>query len=499
MYMKKTQLAMLIICMCMFICQMALAQESKSSIDSIINFPTSYLSKVQHKCADLEDNLTVKTEKYLQKLAKKEARLKKKLFRIDSVAANNCFAANPEQQYNALIQKMKSASGNNAGKLSGVYMPYIDSLKGSLSFLDNNPGLLKKSKVLPADVQASLTRLQQLQGKMQQADEIKEFIQQRKQQIKNYLGKYSHLPGGMTNDLNSYSKQAYYYNQQVKEYKETLNDPDKIMKTALTILNKVPAFTSFMKQHSMLASLFNIPGATGNADPTQAVTGLQTRDQVTQAFQNQAGVSGPNVNGMIQQNLQSAQGQVNTLKQKLNSLGGSDSDLDMPNFKPNSQRTKTFLQRLEYGTNIQSVQSSYFFPTTTDLGLSVGYKLSDKSTVGVGASYKMGWGKDVRHISITHEGVGLRSFLDLKLKGSFFASGGFEYNYQQPFNGLVPPSGGMEEATSWQQSGLVGISKILSLRSKVLKKSRLQLLWDFLSYQQRPQTQAFKFRIGYNF
>lgn len=491
----------LIIIFAVCLVQAARAQDSLSKVDKILNFPSSFFAKVNNKTAKLEASLTKQTEKYLQKLAKKESRLKRKLSKIDSAAAKNCFAADPEQQYNALIQKLKSESGSKVGALSGAYMPYIDSLKGSLSFLNDNPDLLKNSKILPADIQNSLSRLQQLQGKMQRADEIKEFIQQRKQTIKNYLSQNTHLPGSITNTFNDYKKQAYYYNQQVKEYKETLNDPDKIMNTALILLNKVPAFTSFMEKNSMLASLFNIPGASGNADPTQAVTGLQTRNQVTQAIQNQVGASGPNVNAMVQQNVQSAQGLVNTLKDKLNSLGGGNGDLDMPDFKPNKQKTKSFLQRLEYGTNIQSVQSGYFFPTTTDFGLSVGYKLNDKSTIGVGASYKMGWGKDIKHINITQEGVGLRSFLDMKLKGSFYATGGFEYNYQQPFDGLVPPTTGIHQAgaSDWQQSGLIGLTKILSLKSKVLKKSKLQLLWDFLSYQQRPQTQAFKFRVGYNF
>jgi hypothetical protein len=477
------------------------AQDSLSKIDNIINFSSSFFTKVNNKVAKLEDRLTKQTEKYLHKLAKRETRLKKKLSRIDSVAAKNCFAADPSRQYDVLVQKLKSAPTNKAGKLSGAYMPYIDSLKGTLSFLNDNPELLKNSKVLPADVQNSLTQLQQLQGKMQEADQIKEFIQQRKQTIKNYLSKQTKLPGSITNTFKDYSKQAYYYNQQVKEYKETLNDPDKAITTVLALLNKVPAFTSFMKKNSMLASLFNMPGAIGNVDPTQAVTGLQTRSQVTQAIQNQVGGSGPNVNAMVQQNLQSAQGQVNALKEKLNSLGGGGGDLDMPDFKPNKQKTKSFFQRLEYGTNIQSSQSSYFFPTTTDLGLSVGYKLNDKSTIGIGASFKMGWGKDFRHIVITQEGVGLRSFLDVKLKGSFYASGGFEYNYQQPFDGLLPSTDPMKQEgpNTWQQSGLIGVTKILSLKSKVLKKSKLQLLWDLLSYQQRPQTQAFKFRIGYNF
>ena len=476
------------------------SQDSVSAVDKIINFPDRFLARINNKTASLESSLTKQTEKYMQRLAKKEARLKRKLYKIDSVAAKKCFADDVAKPYNTLMQKLKSDSGAITRGFQGQYMPYIDSLKGSLTFLKNNPQLLANSKILPADVQKSLTQLQQLQGKMQRADEIKQFIQQRKQNIKNYLSQNSHLPAGITNDFKDYTKQAHYYTQQVKEYKETLNDPDKMLQTALTVLNKLPAFTGFMKKNSMLASLFNIPGAAGNPDPAQAVTGLQSRSQVTQAIQNQIGASGPNVNAMVQQNIQSAQGQVNTLRDKLNSLGGGSGDLDMPDFKPNNQKTKSFLQRLEYGTNIQSAQSSAFFPTTSDLGLSVGYKLSDKSTLGVGASYKMGWGRDWRHIAITQEGVGLRSFLDMKLKGSFYASGGFEYNYQ-PLTIAVaapPPSGGGREG-AWQQSGLIGISKVISLKTKVLKKSKLQLLWDFLSYQQRPQTQAFKFRIGYNF
>jgi hypothetical protein len=382
-------------------------------------------------------------------------------------------------------------------------MPYIDSLKGSLSFLNNHPQLLSSSKILPADVQKSLSNLQQLQGKMQQAEDIKGFLQQRKQQINNYLSHSTHLPANITGLCNDYNKQCYYYSEQIKEYKNILNDPDKMMKTALTLLNKVPAFTGFMQKNSMLASLFNLPTAPANgATASQVVTGLQSRSQVVSALQNQVGSTGPNVNAMIQGNVQSAQGQVNTLRDKLKSLGGGggSGDLAMPDFKPNNQKTKSFLKRLEFGTNMQSAQSSYFFPTTTDLGLSVGYKLNDKSTIGVGASYKIGWGKDIRHITLTQQGIGLRSYLDVKIKGSFYASGGWEYNYQ-PLSTADSSSRGIHDlvSTDWTKSGLMGLTKIVSLKSKTFKKTKLQLLWDFMSYRQRPQTPAFKFRVGYTF
>jgi hypothetical protein len=87
----------------------------------------------------------------------------------------------------------------------------------------------------------------------------------------------------------------------------------------------------------------------------------------------------------------------------------------------------------------------------------------------------------------------------VKLKGSFYVSGGFEYNYQPMNADSLSSNSGMHwnEISSWQQSGLVGISKVVSIKSKFFKKTKLQLMWDFLSYQQLPRTQPMKFRVGY--
>jgi hypothetical protein len=144
---------------------------------------------------------------------------------------------------------------------------------------------------------------------------------------------------------------------------------------------------------------------------------------------------------------------------------------------------------------MQTQSSNYYYPTTTDLGLSLGYRLTDASTVGIGVSVKIGLGSDISHINVAGAGAGLRSFLDIRLKGSFFVSGGMEYNYQQPYHSLTQ----LRSLNDWQQSGLIGLSKILSVKSKTFKKTKVQLLWDFLSYEQVPQTQPVKFRVGYNF
>jgi hypothetical protein len=169
--------------------------------------------------------------------------------------------------------------------------------------------------------------------------------------------------------------------------------------------------------------------------------------------------------------------------------------MDMPDFKPNDQKTKTFWKRIEYGVNFQTTHNNYYFPTVTDLGLSLGYKLGHSNFVGVGASYKLGWGNGIQHVALSSHGVELRSFLEIKIKGSFSATGGFEYNYTTPFTSFQD----IRQIQRWTQSGLIGISKTVSMKSRFFKQTKLQLLWDFLSYQQVPKTQPVLFRIGYNF
>jgi hypothetical protein len=200
-----------------------------------------------------------------------------------------------------------------------------------------------------------------------------------------------------------------------------------------------------------------------------------------------------NVHQTIHQNLRDAQSQLSQLKNKINQSGGGSNDMEMPDFKPNSQKTKSLRNRLELGTNLQTVKSNRYFPSTTDIGLSVGYKLNDKSVVGVGTSYKVGWGKDIKHITISHQGIGMRSFVDYKIKGSIWISGGGELNYRSNFKNLEI----LKNYSAWQRSALIGLSKKYKVSNKV--KGNMQLMYDLLWTEQIPRTQPVVFRIGYAF
>jgi len=455
------------------------AQEEEQPVNKILQVPDKIFGTIDKKTTGIEQNLVKQTEKYLTKLQRQEDKLRKKLWRKDSTLAKQVFDG-AEVKYNSL----KNLTGR-INKYQSVYSGHLDPVSTALSFLKNDQ--LKNLASNPA-LQNALNHFNSLQGKFNQTEQIKRFLAERQRLLKN---QFENL--GMVKELKRFQKQVYYYKAQVQEYQELFQNTSKLEAKLIGLALKAPLFKEFFAKNSMLASLFPNPGNSGTS--STGSFGLQSRAQVAAFIQTQMGISGPNANSMIQKNVQSAIGQIDAVRNKLNGLGGGGGDLEMPDFKPNDQKTKSFFKRLEYGTNLQTTRGSSWFPITSDLGLSVGFKMNDKNIIGLGASYKLGWGKNISHINITSQGAGFRSFLDVNIKKSLFVSGGFEYNYQQPFYSANI----LKELSSWQQSGLLGMSKMVSMKTKLFKKTKIQLLWDFLSYEQIPRTQAFKFRIGYSF
>ena len=481
----------LLVCIVTLLCfsySQANAQEENqqavvSNTSALLSLPASLLEHTDKKITDLEDRLQHSTTAYLHRLQKIENKLRKKLAKKDSLAAARVFG----DTYNK-YQQLEQSLNNPAGTLTQYkqYVPALDSMVTALNFLAQHKNLLQGKY---GEAEAVLSNLKGLQDKLQEASAIQQFLKERKQYLYEQLQSY-----GLLKQWGSYNKEAYYYAAQVQEYKNLLHEPDKLLLRAYSILNQLPAFQSFFKKYSELASLFGVPANYGNAG---SLAGLQTRADVQQLIQQRIQAGGPNAQNAIQENMQAAQEQLSKLQDKINKLGGNP-DMNMPEkFRANNLRTRTFWQRLEYSTNLQTQQSNYFYPTTTDLGLSIGYKINNHGTIGIGAAYKAGWGNGWNHIRLSQQGAGLRSFIDYRVKGSFFASGGYEFNYQ-PLNSEVVANNNALP-TGWTQSGLLGLTKIVSLKSKLFKKTKLQLLWDFLSYSQVPRTQAIKFRVGYNF
>jgi|GEM_PF-169299 hypothetical protein len=515
------------------------AQTPDSTLSKISNLPSRLFDRIEKKTASLNQQLNDQTQKYIRRMIRQEDRLRNRLSKMDSAGAAQLFA-NTGQRYGALAGRLQQDSGRKSMVIQGVYRPWTDSLQMVAGFMQEhasqpsvggelqnvNGQVQNLTSGVTGKLQGATSQLQALQAKFQDANILQQYMQQRQAQIQQYLSRYSNLPSSITNSFSQYKAQVYYYKQQVEIYRDILNDPDKMLQTALAVLDKVPAFSNFVKSHSMLSGI--VPG--GSAPPVTSAPekpgqGLPGRDQVLASLQEQMGKNGPSAEALAKKAMSSATesasggsgsssggsmgslgsigslaslGSVTSLSglaARLPGSGGGGGTTVDPGFKPNSEKGKSFGNRLEFGVNLQNTPSTYFFPTTTDLGVSLGYKLNDNNRVGVGASYKVGWAGDIHHIQVSSQGASLRSFLDVQIKRSWFVSGGLELNYQQPIYNIHL----LRNLDNWQPSGLIGFSKIISMKTKVFKNTKLQFLWDFLAYYQVPVAQPLVFRVGYSF
>ena len=448
---------------------------------SVTEVPAKYFQEVDTKAQSIDQSLTSQTTRYLNKLSSLEARILRKLHKADSSSAGRLPPTN-YQQLEAQMQHPVIGAG-----ASGVnYVPSLDTLQTTLKFLQSTQTGLSNS---PPQLTQATAQVQQLQANLNTSALVQQYITQRKQELAQLLSQYTHLPPGVTQAFTQFKATGYYYSQQVQQYKAMLNNPQKMEQTAIAVLSKLPAYQQYLTKYSILASLFQLPAGYGGST---ALQGLQTQSQI-QSLVQQAGATSGGSAGAVQQQLQGAQTQITNIQNSLAKYGAGGQNLDMPNFQPNSQKTKTFLKRIEYGVNVQFAKSAYDFPATGNLGLTIGYKINDKSTIGVGASYNIGLGTGWNFIQFTSQGAGLRSYMDWKIKKTYYVTGGYELNYMSQFANIEQ----LQNRSAWQPSALIGVEKKYKISSKLT--GNMQLLFDALYRQEIPQGQAIKFRIGYNF
>ena len=397
------------------------------------------------------------------RLSKQDAVIMQRL-RVVDPNLDQCL---PAADYEAIVNKVGAVSTT-----SRTYIGRLDSLHTSFQFFNNVSGVQQMANLQSAVDKSAL---------------IQQYVTQRQQAISQYLSRYSRLPDGVGKMLNGYKTSAYYYKQQMADLKAAISDPVKLEKDAYSRLSKLPAYQAFFAKHSLLASMFSIP--VGYGDST-ALAGLQTKDAVQQQLQGKVGHGG---NAALTGQMDQAYGNLKILQDNVAKYGIAGQTLDMPSTEPNSQATKRFANRLTYGCNLQVTKYSSYLPATGVLGGQLGYRLDDKKTVGVGLAYNLGVGQDVGHIHFSSQGIGLRSYAEICIKRSWYATGGYELNDLSAFHSI----GQLRQYSAWQSSALIGIEKKYRFSSKV--QGSLQLLFDALYRQEMPAGQAIRFRTGYSF
>jgi hypothetical protein len=429
--------------------------------------------------------------KLIAKLQLVETKASLQLKDVDSTAAMS-YLQQTKDAYANLLEKF---NGAKKGSAAGPYIPRLDSLQCLVSFLGAIPG--GKDQLNKA-----LKSIEGLKGDWLRGESIKSFLTERAATLNNLREQFPQLRG-IKGAAAKYSKELFYYKSRLNQWKEELNKPANWEATALKALNKVPVFQRFLRENSQLSSLFGMQ-SNGAPDMTAvAMNGMQTRATLQTLLQQRLGPAAENLEQQLASHAVAPGTGFMDIRDKITSLrsaGMTDEDASaMPAFKKNSQRTKPFLKRLEYGFDLQTgKRSAYQFPASNDLAISLGYRLNDRLVTGVGVAYKFSMGSAWNKINFTHDGIGLRSYLDWKLAapgkgnnvlfGNIWVSGGIEQNYWSRFENIAEL-----RSLAWQTSGLIGVSKKIQYKKKTAK---LQLLWDFL---QPAGNRAVVFRWGYNF
>jgi hypothetical protein len=461
--------------------------QQKADENSIALSPVAISATALSQQRDTYEKITLslqtRSDKVLETLFKDENRLRDRLGHKDSLRAAQLFADNA-----SIYQKLKNNLRPDSAAIPlhsiSSYIPRLDSMNVLTKLLQQKGAINGLSPGIGGKALALGTQLGQLQQQLQRADDIRQFTNARMQQLKDKLSGYD-----LGSKLSGMNKEVYYYQQQLEQYKGILRDKQKMTNLALTTIAKLPVYQELMQKNSWLSALFPMPAGTGTA---QALAGSQTRESVEQELMSRFGGLSANPIEYMQGQVASTQQGIDGLQDKFSRQGGlgNAADVTMPDFKPNGQKVKSFLQRLEFGFNMQSQPGTTILPTTSALGLTAGYNLSDRATVGLGASYNIGWGHSLDHIHMSSQGMSMRSYLDVKAKGSIWITGGLEYNYLPALDHLA----GLPPLDLWQKSALIGLTK----KYKVGKRNgNLQLLYDFLSNDHLPHTQPLLFRIGY--
>ena len=522
---KSTAAALHAICIVIIFACMPVSLYAQDASDapkeklSLFNFNTKAVDAVNKQYTKLQANVEKQSQKMLERMQQKEAKLKKKVAAKDSTKAAQLFNGDIDRQYADLQNKLSGKPDSSLKHPMQQYIPGLDSLQTSLDFLQSGNTTLPN---IPADnleqYKALSGRIQELQGRMQEASDIQNFIREKERSLKAQLQNT-----GLAKELTSINREVYYYQQRFSEYKAILNDKDKLKETLLSTVRNLPAFQKFWQKNSFLSQLFPAPSNSPGGGGLASLAGLQTRAGMQQILTQRFGTntsalsggSGSSLSptggaggGYLQQQMQNAQSQLNDLKSKLSeklgslSSEGANSDMTQPDFSPQATHTKSFFQRLEYGINFQSQQGTSLLPARTDITATIGYKLSDNKACGFGFGYRLGLGSGWKDIRLTNEGLNLRSYFDFKAKGSIWVSGGFEYNYMQSFGSLRSVYNNIDV---WQKSALLGLTKKAPLnppgggKQKKQREAKVQLLYDFLWNKQVPTGQQLVFRVGWGF
>lgn len=485
------------ICALLLYCVQGISQEPVD-IDVVVKKADRFRMKATEEASQISEEMLRISGRFEKKLSRYEKILAKYINKKDSLHQKaNMLLTNPLDK--SLLAKLSQSDSLLAQLKHGPYLQRVDSLQSMLGFL--------KGKKLPVNDQ--LDQLLAVKNRLGIINDYQEQLKQRQLQWLELLKTSSSLSNRLPKSFVRIQTDILAYKAKWQYWKEVVNNPAKIEQEALRVLTKIPAFQEFIQKNSELASLFGIPSNSSSV-AAAALPGLQTSSTLSEYIQTRMGNQSQTGQMIIDEMKATAMEEgpssdannpfsqltesVDKAKQQLNSGGTvGNPELSPGQLEKVALKSKGFKKRLEFTWNMQTGQRVRSFPVTNDLGLSLGYKILPKAVAGIGASYKFGLGS-WQKISLTHEGMSIRSFFDwrisspnAKLMANFWITAGYELNYWERIRHLQD-----WRHLAWQKSGLIGITKKISINKKEIK---MQFLYDYLN---QPSQSGLPFLFRYN-
>ena len=467
-------------CCALLLCNLAVfSQISPATPGEDLGSPDAYLGDVLRRTDAVQLKMQKTTAKYLTRMQKLEKDLKKRLAIHHPAEAAGLFG-DAQKNYGEQLTRLRNED-NGIHPFGNVYSEQLDSLSTAVKFLDRYTSL----PVVHGKLQQVGAAVAKAQGNLNQSMAINQFLEERQKFLQERLSQF-----GMARHLVRFKQQVLRYREDAARYKALLEDPKALGAKALDHIKKLPAFRQFFSNHSQLASLFVLPGATDPDVGKNSVTGLQTRSALEKEAQIKYG-KGVSLRTMVARNVRAAT--QNTAMGLPAIPTGLAQQLQTGDVGADPGQAPSFRKRWEWGLNVQTLPSNGYWPARTDVGLTAGYMVSENHTAGIETAFRIGWGKDWQHLALSGQGAGGRAYWESRLKGSFWLTAGMGLNYQRAGEGHLP----LSAYNPWQKTLQTGVVKKYRIGSKM--KGNIQLLYDFFHDTHIPATPSWMFRVGYGF
>jgi hypothetical protein len=449
------------------------SHEQPQTIQSTLASTRSISEKAIKKAKASQKFLTERAEKIIRQSQEAELKALQKLDGISQIPTEEF--SKVKAFYDQMLSRIKNPV-KDAG-FAREYLPKMDSLLASSALLKSITG--------NENLDILTEKLKGLQGAYSEAAHIQKQISERLNSfIDRYKGK---IPLKEVQRIKQISQTA---KAQIQEFKNLIENPAPKVERLIDLAVQQQSFEGFFAQHAELSKLFKSPSLSMGSN--QPDPGLQTVAQLEKQIEDNFGASGKSLLAKQQQNGQQAISGVQT--DLLNSiLGANSKSASEPQI--NTESVKPASKRLSFSTDIKSQRSNGWLPAYSEIGLNLGYRLSQRFIGGIGVSGRVGWGKGFSDFKVSMEGVGIRSFVDYKIKGGFYATGGFEAIYDP----LPDLQSRVTTFSQWQKNGLIGLKKGFRIKNGFIKGASMKLMWNYLSYSQKGIVPPFDFRIGYDF